>query len=128
MRLPQISLAIVGVDFPNKRGPTRRFELAMCRRGEPVELRPEPNNPADPHAIAVYSCRGIQIGYLSAERAPRIGKIIRQGARIVAILQEHAPQYGVIRVAFDGDAPRLPEPPKSKGSPPDWYPDETWEE
>jgi hypothetical protein len=38
------SLAIVGIDYPNKRGPGRRFKLEICLPGEPIELRPEPNN------------------------------------------------------------------------------------
>jgi hypothetical protein len=43
----QQSLAIVGIDYPNKRGPGRRFELEICKPGEPIELRPEPDNPFD---------------------------------------------------------------------------------
>lgn len=30
--------------------------------GEPVLLVPEPENPADPQAIAVFNERGVQIG------------------------------------------------------------------
>jgi hypothetical protein len=68
-----LSLAIVGIDYPNKRGPARRFELEICQPGEPIELRSEPNNPHDEHAIAVFSCRGIQLGYLAScgDRATR---------------------------------------------------------
>lgn len=128
MPLPQLSLAIVGATHPNKRGPTRRFELAMCHRGEPVELRPEPKNPADPNAVAVYSCRGIQLGYVAAERAPRIGQIIRQGAEVVAVFQEQTRHGGVIRVAFDGEEPKLPEPQKPADPEPEWYPDDEWPE
>lgn len=109
MPLPALTLAVVGADYPNKRGPSRRFELQICQPGEPVELRPEPNNPADPRAIAVYSCRGIQIGYLTAERAGRIGQLIHQGLEIIAIFQEHARFGAYIRVSFDGETPTLPE-------------------
>lgn len=123
--LPQISLAVVGADYPNKRGPSRRFELAICQRGEPVELVPEPKNPKDEYAIAVYSCRGIQIGYLSAERAPRIGQIIRQGVEVRAVLQDHTTFGAYIRVAFDGEGPELP-PLRESQPEPDWYPDEEW--
>lgn len=126
--LPQLSLAVVGADHPNKRGPTRRFELAMCHRGEPVELRPEPKNPADPNAIAVYSCRGIQLGYLTAERAPRIGQIIRQGTEVTPVFQDKTQAGAVIRVAFDGELPTLPEPQKAAEPEPDWYPDEVWDD
>lgn len=83
----------------------------MCVPGEPVELRPEPRNPYDPHAVAVYSVRGVQIGYLSAERAPRIGAMIRQGRDIACVFQGLSRFGGWIRVAFDGDAPTLTAPP-----------------
>ena len=109
MPLPAMSLAVVGVNFPNKRGPARRFELAMCQPGEPVELRLEPANPADPLAVAVFSCRGIQLGYLSAERAPRIGAIMREGRPVACIFQEQSAWGAVIRAAFDGECPVLPE-------------------
>ena len=127
MSLAAISLAVVGADYPNKRGPSRRFEIALCQPGEPIELRPEPKNPADPRAVAVWSCRGVQIGYLSAERCGRIGQLIGQGRAVKAIFQE-ATRYGaVIRVAFDGDEPTLP--PSHESDPePEWWPDEEWPE
>lgn len=125
-----LSLAIVGIDYPNKRGPGRRFELEICRAGEPVELRPEPKNPFDEHAIAVFSCRGIQLGYLASERAVLIGTLWRQGHETRAIFQSLEPKAGWIRVAFDGDEPVLPttaarpNPPGSDGFWPDEiYPD-----
>lgn len=126
MPLPQLSLAVVGADFPNKRGPTRRFELAICRPGEPVELRPEPKNPADPLAVAVFSERGIQIGYLTAERCGRIGALIREGREVLAVFQEHTTFGAVIRAAFDGDRPVLPAARAESPPEPDWWPDEEW--
>lgn len=125
-QLPQLTLAVVGADYLNKRGPTRRFELALCRRGEAIELRPEPTNPADPLAIAVYSCRGIQIGYLTAERAPRIGQLIRRGRDVTAVFQDNASFGAYIRAAFDGETPTLPDPAPAPDSQPDWWPDEEW--
>jgi hypothetical protein len=50
--MTELSLAVVGIDFPNpdKSRSNRRFEIALCRPGDPVELRPEPKNPADPRS------------------------------------------------------------------------------
>lgn len=126
MALAQVSLAVVGADFPNKRGPGRRFEIAVCTPGEFVELRPEPRNPADPRAIAVYSCRGVQLGYLTAERAPRIGQLIRQGVELQAAFQEATSFGASIRVAFDGDTPRLPSPAPVPPADPEFWPDDEW--
>lgn len=135
-----LSLAIVGIPYANKKGaPPRSFELAVCAPGEPVELRPEPKNPADQRAIAVYSCRGIQLGYLKAERAWLIGRIMAEGREVRAIFQGLDTHCGWCRVAFDGAEPVLPEgaadrpplrPPRKppEGSDPDaeWWPDEEW--
>lgn len=126
MRLPQLTLAVVGADYPNKKGPGRRFEIAICAPKEPVELRPEPKNPADPLAIAVFSTRGVQLGYLSAERAPRIGQLIRQGVEVTAVFQE-ATRYGAaIRAAFHGEQPELPSVRDAPAHNTDFYPDEEW--
>jgi hypothetical protein len=126
MPITQLSLAVVGADYPNKRGPSRRFELEICQPGEPVELRPEPKNPADPRAVAVYSCRGIQLGYLTAERCGWIGGMISDGREMQAVFQEKTHYGAVIRAAFDGETPVLP----AAGSPSDqldsdsgFYPD-----
>lgn len=108
MPRPPMSLAVVGADFPNKSGPSRRFELRLCLPNEPVELRPEPKNPADPRAVAVFSARGVQIGYLTAERCGLIGGLIAGGADIVAIFQAQTSWGAWIRVSFDGAPPLLP--------------------
>lgn len=126
MTLPALSLAVVGIRYPNKRGPTRRFELEICQRGEPVELRPEPTNKADPRAIAVYSCRGIQLGYLTAERAPWIGKLLREGLDICAVFQGLDEFSAFIRVGFNGAPPELPPERPKPALEPDFWPDDEW--
>jgi hypothetical protein len=115
----QQSFAIVGIDYPNKRGPSRRFELEICKQGEPIELRPEPNNQFDEHAIAVFSCRGIQLGYLASERAVLVGTLWRQGHETGAVFQSLEAKVGWIRVAFDGEQPMLP-PARSNEPAPGW--------
>lgn len=124
------SLAIVGIDYPNTQGPGRRFELKICRPGEPVELRPEPKNPFDEHAIAVYSCRGIQLGYLKSERAAFIGTLWRQGHSTTAIFQALDTTCGWIRVAFDGDIPNLPAAANEAGRGDDsgFWPDPSYDD
>ena len=77
----------------------------MCIPGEVIELRPEPKNPADPRAIAVYSARGIQIGYVPAEQAQWIGGRLGE---VRAVFQRAEPYGAVIRISFDGTDPVLP--------------------
>ena len=106
-----LSLAVVGIAFPNRDGSNRQFEVAMCTPGEPVTLLPEPTNKADPAAIAVLSARGIQIGYLTADRCVWIGGKLRQGQEIRAIFQQGSPSGAVIRANLDGEDPALPPAP-----------------
>ncbi|KFL47656.1 hypothetical protein IL54_3083 [Sphingobium sp. ba1] len=92
---------------------------------------PEPNNPFDPHAIAVYA-HDIQIGYLTAERAPWIGGIMSK--EIVTAIFQRPEQYGAVIRAGVGCVPSLPSifddraapwpPPASLDT--DWWPDEEW--
>lgn len=58
--------------------------------------------------MAVYSTRGVQLGYVTAERAPWIGKLIREGREVTALFQGLASFGGWARVAFDGEVPVLP--------------------
>jgi hypothetical protein len=129
----QLSIAVVGADFLNKRGPTRRFEIALCNPGEPVHLVPEPRNKVDPLAIAVMSARGIQIGYVRAEQAQYIGTCMKRGG-VAAVFQRVDPWGCTLRLSLDGSAPILPvegdphandwPPPMSDD--PDWWPDHLW--
>lgn len=123
--MPQeLSARVVGVDHLNSDGSNRRFEIMLCQPGEPVELRPEPKNKADPHAIAVFNQRGGQMGYLTAERAPWIGSIINAGREVIAIFQEPARWGATVRIAFDGIWPTLPDPkPQQPKNDPDFWPD-----
>ncbi|AMU89924.1 HIRAN domain-containing protein [Sphingopyxis macrogoltabida] len=130
-----MSLAVVGIAHDNKKGPPRQFEIAMCTPGEPVKLVHEPRNPADPNAVAVFSARDIQIGYLRAERAPMIGAAMRRGI-VTAIFQQPEAWGATIRANLEGDEPTLPAIAEKAASPShsrggedqDWWPDEIWED
>ena len=131
-RLPAMSLAVVGARFPNSDGSDRRREILLCVPGEPVELRPEPHNKADPRAVAVFSCRQVQIGYLTAERCGRISQLMEQCREVQAIFQQTSPSGAWIRAAFDGEIPQLPatmtpdDETSDDGQDAGFYPDEIW--
>lgn len=131
-RMRRLSLAVVGAGFDNKVGPSRLFEISMCKPGEEIRLKLEPKNPADPNAVAVYSARDIQIGYISAERAPLVGGAMRRGV-VDVIFQSAEPWGAVIRAHLDGTTATLPTVAKALNSDPknlneaqDWWPDEEW--
>lgn len=110
----QLSVAIVGANYPNADGGNRRSEIAFCDPGEPVELRPEPKNPHDEHAIAAFSARGFQIGYVASERAVLLGGLLRDGHVLTAIFQDVAPFGAIARVGVDCP-PVLPSPAETQG-------------
>ncbi len=103
-----MSLAVVGLDFLNADNSHRRFEMALFTYGEPVELVREPKNKADPRAVAVRSARGIQLGYLTAERAPLIGAWLDAGETFEAVFQEPGRTAAIIRARFGGGTLSLP--------------------
>lgn len=126
MPITELSLAVVGADYPNSDGGNRRSEIIFCTPGEPVDLRLDPKNKADPHAVAVLSARGFQIGYLRADRAPWIGGMLKQGRPIIAVFQAEAPFGAWIRANINGNPPVLPAPSERDNGAeevPDWDPD-----
>lgn len=123
----QITLPIVGIQFANKKGPARRFAVELLQPGDPIELRPEPDNPADENAIAVYSIEGVQMGYLPAERAPYVGMMMGRG-EVTAIFQGQTQRGAFVRIAFDEDPVLPPAQEVTSDAEPDWWPDEMWDE
>jgi hypothetical protein len=128
MARPDMTLAVVGGIHCNADGGNRLFEIALCAPGEPIDLVPEPRNKHDPSAVAVYSCRGIQIGYLSAERCGWVGARLRNGEEVRALFQAASTGGALVRVSFSGEAPALPAilvpRPDSEGEDNGFYPDE----
>ncbi|WP_375249514.1 HIRAN domain-containing protein [Sphingomonas sp.] len=126
----QQSIAVVGLPYANRKGPTRRFEAELCAPGEAVELRPEPNNRHDRWAVAVFSVRGVQLGYVNAERASWIGGMIREGREIAAVFQGVVHNTAWCRIAFDGEVPILP-PQRAQEEPADdsgFFPDAIYDD
>lgn len=122
--MDELTLSVVGIDFPNadRSRSNRRMELLLCAPGEPVELRREPKNPHDTNAVAVFSVRGVQIGYVSAERAPLIGRRMQHEDH-VARFQALTGGAAYVRIRFGGGAPTLPAETIAQRSPPSHDPD-----
>lgn len=123
--MQELTLAVVGIDFPNNdwSRSNRRYEALLCAPGEAVTLVPEPRNPHDRHAVAVFSVRGVQLGYLTAERAPWIGARLRAGEEVAAVFQGIGERVAYVRVRFGGGVPTLPVGRVREAEASDFYPD-----
>ena len=105
------SLRLVGEGFDNEDGSSRQEEIARCQEGEAVDLVREPDNPHDPSAVAVFSDRGVRIGYLGADRCGWIGSKIDRGYDVRAAIGRimRAGQAGylgvLLRVNLQGEEP-----------------------
>jgi hypothetical protein len=113
MPFTELSLAVVGARFANPRRkdqPTgdRQMEILLCEPGEPVTLKHEPTNKADQNAIAVYSDRGVQLGYVSAERTLLVHRAWGEAPTVRAVFQQATAWGCAIRVSFVGNEPVLP--------------------
>jgi hypothetical protein len=56
-----------GASFLNDDGSSRQEFVAECRRGDQLQLAPEPDNPCDRHAVAVLDRLGRKLGYLPSD-------------------------------------------------------------
>ena len=117
--MDELTTSIVGIDFPNadKTRSNRRMEILLCAPGDRVTLRREPKNPHDSNAVGVWSERDIQLGYISAERAPMIGRRL-QAEETSALFQAMHQGSAYIRIRFGGGDPSLPPPIADPGPPP----------
>lgn len=103
------SLNIVGERYDNADGSSRQDEIERVQPGEPVDLIREPNNKHDPSAIGVWSARGVQIGYIAADRTGWIGGKLDGDVR--AIVERKTGQHGrrglVLLINLQGSDPDL---------------------
>jgi hypothetical protein len=124
------TLPIVGAPYANKDKSNRQFEIMLCDPGDLLQLVPEPKNPYDEHAVAVFSERGVQIGYVSSERAVQLALLLRAGRELFAVFQA-ATQWGAFaRIGVD-HIPSLPTQRTPVETPDEWghddpgfYPDD----
>ncbi|HXF83578.1 MAG TPA: single-stranded-DNA-specific exonuclease RecJ [bacterium] len=70
---------VAGVTFEG-----RQEVVKTLRPGETLRLQREPANPVDPHAVAVLTASGRQVGYLSARIAARLAPSMDAGALYTA--------------------------------------------
>lgn len=105
----EFSLNIVGES-------RHQAEVKRCRSGERVELREEPTNAQDSNAIAVYSCRGVRIGHIAADRTDWIGGKLAPGydlrAKVERVTGSGKQSRGIV-LFIRHNARRAKEPGKS---------------
>lgn len=71
-------IKIAGTSHRNTDGSSRREAINSCRPLDVLQVIPEPDNPYDSNALAVFNPSGVQIGYLESRLA---GEIARASAK-----------------------------------------------
>lgn len=109
------SLAGCGEWFDNEDGTSRQEELARCAPGDWVDLVREPDNPHDPRAVAIFTRRGIRVGYLRRDRAAWFCGKLDRGYDVRVIIERirgadlPGSTLGILlRINMDGEEPELP--------------------
>ncbi len=121
MSLAEISIFVVGINYSNEDGSDRRAELSRLALGDHVELRCEPENIHDSDAVAVFSARGVQLGYLPAAFCREIGQRML-AEPYAAAFHWLGEQVAAIRIRFGGGEPTLPHGHEPQ-EPGDFFPD-----
>lgn len=74
--------------------------------------------------------RGVQLGYITAERAPYISRLIGSGAEVRAAFQTPTAYGAIVRATFDGNPahlpPELPVDEAKPGIDDAFFPDDIW--
>ncbi|MEG3167910.1 hypothetical protein U1737_06840 [Sphingomonas sp. LB3N6] len=107
----ELTTSIVGIDFP-KRGQVEEQQahgVHALRPGGHRRATPRAENPFDENAIGIWSERNVQLGYVSAERVPLIGKETGED-EVTAVFQAMHGSGTYIRIWFGGGLPTLPDP------------------
>lgn len=86
---PSVKCAVAGINHLAFDGQHRQDIIAKCRLGEPIILIRDPDNPADPDAVALFRKTGESIGFLTRYDAEEIAPLMDKGwpmsAEIIAI-------------------------------------------
>lgn len=124
-----MTLPVVGAPYINRDKSSRQFEILLCAPGDPLTLIHDAKNRYDEHAVAVFSERGVQIGYITAERSPHIVQLLRDGHELSAVFQAQTRWGAFARIGVDEPAilPKVKPLPKDGSDPdsgfyPDWLP------
>lgn len=113
---PTLKTRVAGISFENKDGSSRQANARRVRKGDPLQLRREPENPYDAHAIAVEFVEtggtALQLGYVPRALASVLAPMVDAGATLEASVIRAGGgglQLIGIRMKIDGDVSALPE-------------------
>ena len=79
---------VTGVSHTNIDGVSRQDIIRDLSVGTPLLLKPEPDNPFDPNAIALLTPGGVQVGYVRSELAAELRSQLLRGDRVEIAVSE----------------------------------------
>lgn len=84
----RILTKIAGVTHRNSDGSSRQANIEKLSPRDPLVLKREPSNKADPNAIAVLDTYGRQLGYLNADLAEELAPKLDMGRQHGACVKD----------------------------------------
>lgn len=78
--------------------------LSQLAPGVRLELRCEPGNPYDKHAVAVLTAAGAKLGYLPRHTNRQASRLLKQGIRVHAHIikrNSEAPAWRMVRIRLE---------------------------
>jgi hypothetical protein len=88
LEFPTIQTRVAGVSFENRDGSLRQTYVRQVKKGDGLTLRREPENPFDPHAMAVdwTDAEGMprQLGYVPRALAFVLAPLVDMGVKLQA--------------------------------------------
>lgn len=88
-RVPFMALAIAGTPYHRY-----REVAATLAVGDRLVLRREPENPHDPHAVAIETEAGAKLGYVPRRAAPEVAARLDRGEPVAAAITGLLPTPG----------------------------------
>ena len=89
-----------GVTWDNADGSSRQTIARGLSEYDELELRPEPNNPFDKNAIALFTQDGLQVGYLEGRVAGEVTRRMNTGGSARCFVRAVRERGSVCGVSF----------------------------
>ena len=91
---------VSGITYRNADGASRQDVARTLKTFDELTLQPEPDNPFDKHAVAVYTPAGLQVGYLEGRMAAEVCRVLKRGGQSKCFVRSLRERGDICGVSF----------------------------